>query len=110
MPQGVRAGTNIVSIIYTSPLGDIVKRYNTGFHFCADNNLDGDDQVSSVAQIEYCVRDIERWMARKILKLNRDETELLDHDISSKLRPCPLLDGILVSDCPVCPSKTARNM
>ena len=73
------------------------------FHFYADdtqlylsfNSLDGVDQVSSVAQIESCVRDIDCWMVRNKLKLNRDKTELLV--IGSKHRPCPVLDSIIVS-------------
>ena len=58
----------VLYLLYTAPLGDIVRRYNLGFHFYADdtqlylsfNSLDGDDQASSVAQIESCVRDIDR--------------------------------------------------
>ena len=81
-----------------------------GFHFYADdtqlylsfNSLDGDDQVSSVAQIEFCVRDTDHWMMHSKPKLNRDETELFV--IGSKYRLCLLLDSILVGDCCVCPS------
>ena len=87
-----------------------------GFHFYADDtqlylsfsSLDGDDQVSSVCQIESCVRDIDLWMARNKFKLNRDKTELLV--IGSKHRPCPSLDSILVGDCRVHLSNTARNI
>ena len=87
-----------------------------GFHFYANDtqlylsfsSLDGDDQVSSVAQIESCVRDIDLWMACNKLKLNRDKTELLV--IGSKHRPCPSLDGILVGDCCIHLSDTARNI
>ena len=80
--SGVRAGTDIVPyLLYASPLGDIVRRYNLGFRFYADDtqlylsftSLDGDDQVSLVAHIESRVRDIDRWMARSKLKLKRDK-------------------------------------
>ena len=80
--SGVPAGTDVVPyLLYTSPLGDIVRRYNMGFRFYVDdtqlylsfNSLHGDDQVSLVAHIESCVRDIDRWMARNKLKLNRDK-------------------------------------
>ena len=47
-------------------------------------------------------------MARNKLKLNRDKAELLV--IGSKYRPFPLLDSILVGECRVCPSNTARNI
>lgn len=81
-----------------------------GFHFYADdtqlypsfNSLDGDDQGSSVAQIEFCVQATDHWMLHSKPKLNRDETELFV--ISSKHRLCLLLDSILVGNCRVCPS------
>ena len=70
-------------LIYTSPLGDIVRRHNMCFHFYAD-----DTQIYlsfkstseaykewSVASIEACVRDINEWMLCNKLKLNNDKTE-----------------------------------
>ena len=56
-----------------------------GFHFYADDtqlylsfySLYGDDQASSVAQIESCVRDIDRWIACNKVKLKRDKSCLL---------------------------------
>ena len=92
----------ILYLLYTSPLGDIVRQYNMAYHFYADdtqlylsfNSLSGDDQACSVSQVESCVRDIDRWMSCNKLKVNRDKTELLV--ISSKYRPRPSLDSILV--------------
>ena len=75
-----------------------------GYHFYADdtqlclsfNSLSGNDQAYSVTQVESCVRDMDRWMSCNKLKLNRDKTELLV--ISSKYRPRPSLDSIVVGD------------
>ena len=87
-----------------------------GYHFYADdtqlylsfNSLSGDDQAYSVAQVESCVRDIDRWMSCNKRKFNRDKTELLV--ISSKYRPRPSLDSILVCDHRVNRSDKARNI
>ena len=72
------------------------------------NSLDEDNQASSVAQIESCVRDIDCWMACNKLKLSKDTTELLV--ISSRYRPRSSLDSILVGDCCVHPSNNVRNI
>ena len=58
--------------------------------------------------IESCVREIDNWMTRNKLKLNRDKTELLV--ISSRYRPRPSLDSIVVGNCRVCPLISARNI
>ena len=71
----------ILYLLYTSPLGDIVRQYSMGYHFYADdtqlylsfNSLSGDD---------------------------RDD----------QYRPCPSLDSILVGDHRVKRSDKARNI
>ena len=66
VPQGVVPGPCLY-LLYTSLLGNIVRRYNMGFYLHADDtqlylsfsSLHGNDQINSVAQIESCVRDID---------------------------------------------------
>ena len=85
---------------------------NVGFHFYADdtqlylsfNSLSADDQVSSVSRVESCVREIDNWMTRNKLKLNRDKTELFV--ISSTVGTDPV--HLIVMG--VCPSVSARNI
>ena len=67
---------------------------------------DADKFLASVTM--ECVRDIDRWMSYKKLKLNRDKTELLV--ISSKYRPLPSLGSILIGDHRVKRSDKARNI
>ena len=69
MPQGSILGP-ILYLLYNSPLGDIVRRYNTSFLFYAgDAQLDfsfdshgGEVEASAVFQIEDCACEVDNWM------------------------------------------------
>ena len=67
------------------------------------------DQVSSVARVESCVRDINHWMASNNLTLNNDKTELLIISLKYQLRK-PSLDGISVDKYRISQTDSARNI
>ena len=80
VPQGSVLGS-ILYLLYTSPLGDIIRRHNVNFHFYADDcqiyfSLDSVSSVTTT-RIEACLQDIGTWMSLNKLKLNDDKTELL---------------------------------
>ena len=84
MPQGSVLGP-ILFILYTTPLGNIIRRHNLDFHFYADDTQlylafkpkSAESRASTVQRIEVCIEEIRLWMRDNLLKLNDDKTEVL---------------------------------
>ena len=115
LPQGSVLGP-ILYLVYSSPLGAILRRHGVGFHMYADDTqlyLDMkttkvEDIVSARTRVEVCLRELNQWMPLNNLRLNNDKTELLV--LHAKHRPKPPLDSITVGDATVEPTSSARNI
>ena len=58
--------------------------------------------------VERCVKEIDLWMCKNLLKLNQDKTELIV--ISSKFRNRPNLEYVRVGDEFIAPDLSVRNL
>ena len=81
VPKGSLLGP-ILYLLYTSPLSDIVKKFNLSYHFYADDShlyltfqptIPGVRDLA-VSNIERCVLEIDHWMLVNRVKLNKDKT------------------------------------
>ena len=80
VPQGSVLGS-MPYLLYTSPLGDIVRAHGLAYHFYAILCrflpaillFQAGDQATSVLATESCLNDIDAWMLTNMLKLNKEK-------------------------------------
>ena len=115
VPQGSILGP-ILFLLYTAPIGDIMRKCNTNFHLYADDTQlyftfstsSSIELDRAKQQIETCVSEIDRWMTSNKLKLNNDKTEILV--LTNPRRPRPPIESLEISNSSIALSTSARNI
>ena len=68
--------------MYTTPLGNIIKKHDLNYHVYADDtqlylSIEPSNVSDIVFALENCIRDVKSWMLENKLQLNADKTEIM---------------------------------
>jgi len=113
VPQGSILGP-LLFIMYTTPLGSIMRHKETDYHFYADDSqlylvFELPQLLSATGQMEGTISSVYAWMNSNMLKLNTNKTELLV--IATKQDLDALTNVKLqVGNDDIIPSSKARNI
>ena len=102
--------------IYTSPVRDIILKYNLNYHVYADDTQlyitfksSQEPADSCITTLEKCIQEIRSWMRQNFLKLNDEKTEFLLFGSRQQLSKVSL-PFITIGDSQITPSSQARNL
>ena len=102
--------------VYTSPVRDIILKYNLNYHVYADDTQlyitfksSQEPADSCITTLKKCIQEICSWMRRNFLKLNDEKTEFLLFGSRQQLSKV-YLPFITIGDSQITPSSQARNL
>ena len=77
-PSLTKSTITLGFILYTSPVGNIIRKHGLKFHVYADdtqiyvffNPRSPGACLAALRQLEHCITDLSDWMSTNMLKLN----------------------------------------
>lgn len=116
VPQGSVVGP-LQFILYTLPIGDIIRRHNIQFHQYADDTqlyVSFNPKVTGAAEgaldrLQHCISDLKEWMDINKLKFNSEKTELFIAGSQYGCQKLPLI-RLRVGENLIEPSSHIKNL
>ena len=95
--------------VYTSPVRDIILKYNLNYHVYVDDTeiyvtfkSSQESADSCITMLEKCIQEIHSWMRQNLLKLNDGNTEFLLFGLHQQLSKVSL-PFITIGDSQITP-------
>ncbi|XP_072019942.1 uncharacterized protein [Amphiura filiformis] len=116
LPQGSIIGPQCF-IMYTIPVGEIIRRYSICFHCYADDiqlyaafepKVSG-DRERVLNNLSACISDINSWMVSNKLQLNQDKTEFFIIATNRALNKLPVIE-LSLGNHSIKPSANVKNL